>query len=78
MREWLKNARENKKMTMKTLADKLNISESYYCSIENGTRQKNMDVSLASKLSVALEIPIGEIVEYEKAVSFGAPEGMSV
>ena len=77
MREWLKNARERRRMTMKMLADKLNISESYYCSIENGTRQKNMDVSLVSKLSVALDMPIGEIVENETAVSCDAPEGVS-
>lgn len=71
MRLWLKNARETRGMTMKMLADKLNISESYYCSIENGTRQKNMDVSLVSKLSVAFDMPIVEIVECETVSSDG-------
>lgn len=66
MRSWLKNAREERGETMKTLAEKLGISESYYCSIENGVRQKRMDVSLASKLSVALGMPIVDIIANEK------------
>ena len=78
MRLWLKNAREKKEMTMKMLGDRLNISESYYCSIENGERQKKMDLSLAAKLSVALDMPIVEIIENELAMSDGdAPEGVS-
>lgn len=78
MRLWLKTAREKKELTMKMLADKLNISESYYCSIENGERQKKMDLSLAAKLSVALDMPIVEIIENELAMSDGdAPEGVS-
>ena len=39
MRDWLKNLRIEKKLTMKELASKLGISESYYCAIENGERQ---------------------------------------
>lgn len=78
VRLWLKTAREKKGLTMKTLADRLNISESYYCSIENGERQKKMDLSLAAKLSMALEMPIAEIIENELAISVGdAPEGVS-
>lgn len=65
MREWLKKAREDKKMTMKELAAKLHISESYYCSIENGYRQRNMDISLADRLSDILEIPLKEILKSE-------------
>jgi len=68
MREWLKKAREENGITMKTAADKLNISESYYCSIENGTRQKRMDISLASKISVLFDIPLATVVEMEQAV----------
>ena len=40
MREWLKNSRKEKGITMSELASKLDISESYYCLIENGERQK--------------------------------------
>lgn len=67
MRVWLKNAREEKGMTMKAAADELNISESYYCSIENGTRQKRMDISLASKISVVFGVPLAAVVEMEQA-----------
>lgn len=36
MRKWLKKARQEHGLTMKQMADELHISESYYCSIENG------------------------------------------
>lgn len=67
MRVWLKDARENKGMTMKAAADELNISESYYCSIENGTRQKRMDITLASKISVVFGVPLAVVVQNETA-----------
>ncbi len=65
MREWLKTARESKGLTMKQLGEKLGISESYYCSIENGDRQKKMDIVLVSGLSSALDIPVAEIARIE-------------
>ena len=46
MREWLKTMRTEQGMTMKDLSRKLGISESYYCAIENGERQKRMDLML--------------------------------
>ena len=67
MREWLKNSREAKGYTMKEMAQKLDISECYYCAIENGSRQKKMDIALASSLASALGIPIFEIVQHENA-----------
>lgn len=66
MREWLKKLRVEKEMTMSEMAEKLGISESYYCLIENGERQKRMDISLISKLSNVLEIPIAELVNLEE------------
>jgi transcriptional regulator with XRE-family HTH domain len=51
---------------MKDIASKLGISESYYCAIENGERQKNMDLTLVSGLSAALGISVSRIVKYEK------------
>lgn len=65
MREWLKSLRTEKQMTLKNVADKLDISESYYCAIENGTRQKSLDLTLVSGLSVALDVPIAQIVKSE-------------
>ena len=66
MRGWLANARANKGLTQAQIAEKIGITESYYCMIENGDRQKKMDITLAAKLSSILEIPIAEIVEIEK------------
>ena len=66
MREWLKNARTEKNLTMKEIGSKLGISESYYCAIENGTRQRKMDYALVAALSVILEMPIDAIAQHEK------------
>lgn len=65
MREWLRNLRTEKGMTMKELGKKLGISESYYCAIENGERQKKMDVVLVAGLSSALGVPMTCIAQYE-------------
>ena len=48
MRNWLRELRMNKGYTMKDMGEKLGISESYYCAIENGDRQKKMDMLIAS------------------------------
>ena len=66
MREWLRQAREEKGLTMKQISSQLGITESYYCCIENGTRQKNMDLTLVSALSVALKMPISKIAKLEQ------------
>lgn len=65
MREWLKKCREAKGFTMNEMAAKLSISESYYCAIENGTRQKKMDLSLVMGLSTILGIPMEAIARHE-------------
>lgn len=66
MREWLKNARTEKNLTMKEIGSKLGISESYYCAIENGTRQRKMDYALVAALSAILGIPIDTIARNEQ------------
>ena len=65
MRTWLKTLRSEKGFSMKDMGNKLGISESYYCAIENGDRQKNMDMMLASGISTILEIPIASVVKHE-------------
>ena len=66
MREWLKSARLDRGFTMKKMADELHISESYYCAIENGYRQKDMDISLAEKIHDSLGIPVKQILKFER------------
>lgn len=65
MRDYLLTLRKRKNLTQKELAQKLDVSESYYNQIENGERQKNMDISLVNRLSLVLEIPITTIIEHE-------------
>lgn len=65
MREWMEKTRKDRKMTMKDTARKLDISESYYSMIERGERQAKLDISLASKLSVAFGVSLEFIVTQE-------------
>lgn len=65
MRKWLQAAREEKGLAQLDVAKKLDISASYYSYIESGDRQKKMDITLASKLSVIFDIPLQRIIELE-------------
>lgn len=65
MRDWLKAVRTEKHLTMKDMGKKLGISESYYCAIENGTRQKKMDVTLIAALACVFEVSVSDIVQAE-------------
>lgn len=51
---------------MDQMGEKLDISESYYSCIENGKRQRRLDLTLASKLSAILGISLDQIIEAEK------------
>lgn len=66
MREWLRSMRIEKNFTMKEMGERLHISESYYCAIENGDRQKKMDITLAYGLAEIFSVPIAEIVAREQ------------
>lgn len=65
MRTWLKDKRQELGLTMKEIGEKLHISESYYCEIENGNRQKKMDIVLVSGLSAILGISVADIIKHE-------------
>lgn len=69
MREYLKKLREEHGYTMQVVADKIGISKQYYQRIEVGDRQKNMDITLAVKLSEIFGISIQSIIEYERQLS---------
>lgn len=66
MRDWLLKARKEKNLTQLQVAEKLGVSESYYNYIENGTRQKKMDLPIASKLSEILGISVKQIIKLEE------------
>lgn len=65
MREWLKTLRKDNGLTAAELAEKLGISESYYCLIENGERQKKMDIVLVTRIAEVLNKSIVEIINLE-------------
>lgn len=67
VREYLIEAREKAGLTQQDVANRIGISRQYYQMVETGERQKRMDLSLASGLSVVLNIPIAEIVQRESA-----------
>lgn len=64
-REYLKKLRCEKQMTMQDVADHIGISKQYYQMIENGERQRKMDVTLATMFSALFGIPIEEIIRLE-------------
>lgn len=66
MREYLKKLRSDKNMSQKAVADELKISQNYYSSIECGTRQKDLDLSLILKLSELFDVTVEWIIEQEK------------
>lgn len=65
MREWLKNARDKKGLSQRETARRLEIGQQYYSGIENGTRQKELQLLMAVRLSELLQIPLREIIEAE-------------
>lgn len=65
MREYLKNLRLEREEKQQTTAKALNISQNYYSQIENGIKQKKIDLELLIKISDHFGIPLQEIVAHE-------------
>lgn len=59
-------------LTQQDSANKLGVSLSYYNSIENGNRQKNMDLRFASKIAETFHVPIDFIVAEESKLAESA------
>lgn len=66
LREYLIKLRKGKSLTQQQMADKIGITKQYYNMIEKGKRQKKMDIVLASAIASVFDMPIEQIVEYEK------------
>lgn len=66
MRDWLRNLRIEKHLTMKDMGEKLGISESYYSMIESGERQKKMDLIVVSGIASVFSIPVSRVIELEQ------------
>ena len=66
MRKWLKTLRCNSNKSQAEIADMLGMTQQYYNLIENGERQKDLDLSIATKLSELLGVSIDWIAEQEQ------------
>lgn len=54
MRQWLKNRRVEKNLTMKEVAERAGTSECFYSQIESGSR--NPSVKVAKQLGEVLDV----------------------
>ena len=66
MRSWLKTLRCKKGLSQQEIADKLEIAQQYYSLIENGERQKDLDLSLVIKLAKIFGVSVDYIIAEEE------------
>ena len=69
LRIWLKTLRENKNMTQKDMAKNFGIAPTTYAALEHGERQKDMSISIASKIADFFNISLSKIRDYEEAIT---------
>lgn len=68
-RSYLIRLREQRNESQQDVANALNISRQYYNMVEQGARQKRMDIVLVSALANHFDIPIVDVIEAEAAYS---------
>lgn len=66
MRDWLKKLRTEKELKQIEIAEKLDMSQTYYNLIENGERQKDLDLSLVIKLAKIFGVSVDYIIAEEE------------
>lgn len=71
MRKYLKKLRKDNNLTQQNMANKLGISQNYYHGIESGERQKNLDLSIATKLAEIFGVTVEWIAEQEQKSEYG-------
>lgn len=69
MRDYLKTLRTDKKLTQAEIAKGLDISESYFCLIENGERKQEMSLSMLCKLAEIFGVPLSDLISAERQFS---------
>lgn len=65
-REYLSNLRNKNLFSQSELSKMIDLSQSYYASIETGERQQDMSLSVMEKLSSALNVPLDEFIKMEQ------------
>lgn len=66
MRKWLKEIRERYELSIKEMADKLELDVDYYEIIENGNLPLNIPVLVAAKIAEDFDIPLSRLIIYEE------------
>lgn len=67
MREWLRAAREDRKISSTEAAKLLGVSLPYYSMIESGKRKATLDIQTAANLADLLGMTIEEVITNERA-----------
>ncbi len=62
MRTYLEERRKELNLSQQDVANAIGISRQYFNSIENGTRQKKMDITLVTKLATVLNLTVENII----------------
>lgn len=65
MREYLVELRKKHDLSQQDVADYVGISRQYYNAIENGIRQKKMDVTLITKFADLFKTSLQKICDAE-------------
>lgn len=66
MRNWMKSKREERGLTLKQVGDAMGISESYYKLIEDGARQRTLDLTTAEKIGKLFGLSLPQIAALEE------------
>ena len=67
MRAWLKDLRKNKRLTQTQVAKNLGLKQNYYCEIENGKKQLDLNLSVATKIADFFSITLDDIAKFEES-----------
>lgn len=67
MREYLVELRKKHGLSQQSVANYVGISRQYYNAIENGIRQKKMDITLITKFAELFETSLQKICDTESA-----------
>jgi transcriptional regulator with XRE-family HTH domain len=68
VRDYLKAMRKDRGLSLQDMADKIGISRQYYQLIENGERQKKMDITLVKRIATVLGVSLETIIEQENII----------
>lgn len=72
MRTYLKVLRTSNCLSQFEVANRLGISQPYYCDIENGKRQLDLSFSYLNDMSKVFNIPVEEVIALENSYRLDA------